>query len=452
VLACVLLPRADAVLGRRLFTVAPILECDGEVAFLEDRGLERLYGGPAGLFAAIRRALAPELPVGLALASNRFTAEVAARYMPRPVTVRPGDEALFLSRLPLSALPMSAGLARRLAPLGLATLGDFASLPSASVERRYGVEGVLLHRLARGEDGRGLLAERERRELVVLCELDAPADRLDRILPTLEDMVTRLCGWVGEEGRGVMRLELSLTLDRAFDAEAVADAVVSGDAGAPPAALRELSLPAPEDRAALLVELLRLKLEDDPPGAPVVALSVAAAQTAPMAVQQNGLFGDVARDAARRAAALARLTALLGDGAVSRPRLLRAHRLEQRWTRDTARADAPGEPRAKTRRAARDASGSGRSPTAEASNSTLRLLPAPEELVAVHAGGKLTGFRRGRQELPIARISGARRLLGGWWDQPWQRDEYELLTPEGGLYRVCRDDRRRRWLLLAEAD
>lgn len=447
-LACVLLPRADAVLGRRLFTVSPILECDGEVAFLEDRGLERLHGGPAGLFAAIRRALAPEKPAGLALAGNRFTAEVAARCMPRPVTVRPGDEALFLSRLPLSALPMSPGLARRLAPLGLSTLGDFASLPSASVERRYGVEGVALHRLARGEDGRGLLAERERRELVVLSELDAPADRLDRILPTLEELVTRLCGWVGEEGRGVMRLELSLRLDRAFDADAVADAAVDDDADASPAALRELSLPAPEDRAALLVELLRLKLEDEPPGAPVVALSVAAPQTAPMAVHQNGLFGDVARDAARRAAALARLTALLGDGAVSRPRLLRAHRLEQRWTRDPTSADAPE----KTSRAARDRPAGDRPPSDEIPNPTLRLLPAPEELVAVHAGGKLTGFRRGRQELPIARISGARRLLGGWWDEPWQRDEYELLTPEGGLYRVCRDDRRRRWLLLAEAD
>lgn len=429
-LACVLLPRADAELGRRLFSVSPILECDGEVAFLEDRGLERLHNGPAGLFAAIRRALAPELPCGLALASNRFTAEVAARYMPRPVTVRPGEEALFLSRLPLSALPMSPGLARRLGPLGLTTLGDFASLPAASVERRYGVEGVALHRLARGEDGRGLLAERERRELLVLSELDGPADRLDRILPTLEELVARLCGWVSEEGRGLMRLELSLTLDCASDA--------------PRSVLRTLSLPAPEDRAALLVELLRLKLEGEPPGAPVIALSVAAPQTAPMAVHQNGLFGDVARDASRRAAALARLAALLGDGAVSRPRLLRAHRLERRWTQA---AVSPGGPRA-----AHDDAGSARLPPDDTPGPALRLLPTPEELVAIHAGGHLTGFRRGRQELVIARMAGPRRLLGGWWGEPWQRDEYDLLTPEGWLYRVCRDDRRRRWLLLAEAD
>lgn len=456
VLACVLLPRADVDLGRRLFAVSPILECDGEIAFLEDRGLERLHGGPAGLFAAIRRALAPELPTGLALASNRFTAEVAARYMPRPVTVHPGEEALFLSRLPLSALPMSVGLARRLEPLGLATLGDFASLPSAAVERRYGVEGVALHRLARGDGERGLLPERERRELVVLCELEASADRLDRILPSLEEMVTRLCGWMGDEGRGAMSLELSLRLDPSFDAAAAIDNVAADGAGAPPAALYTLSLPAPENRAALLIELLRLKLEEQQPGGPVVALSVAALQTAPMGVHQNSLFGDVARDAARRAAALARLSALLGDGAVSRPRLLRAHRLEQRWTQDAApphRSPAAAAP------AGRVSAGSGpagvscaRLPADDAPGPTLRLLPTPEELVAVHVGGRLIGFRRGRQELPIARMAGPRRLIGGWWDEPWQRDEYELLTPEGGLYRVCRDDRRRRWLLLAEAD
>jgi hypothetical protein len=82
----------------------------------------------------------------------------------------------------------------------------------------------------------------------------------------------------------------------------------------------------------------------------------------------------------------------------------------------------------------------------------LRWLPEPEELVPVLASGALAAFRRGREELRVARLAGPRRLSGGWWQQPWERDEYELLTDDGALYRVCRDGLRQRWLLLAELD
>jgi hypothetical protein len=72
--------------------------------------------------------------------------------------------------------------------------------------------------------------------------------------------------------------------------------------------------------------------------------------------------------------------------------------------------------------------------------------------VPVLASGAVAAFRRGREELHVARLSGPRRLCGGWWQEPWDRDEYELLTREGALYRVCRDALRERWLLLAELD
>ena len=68
------------------------------------------------------------------------------------------------------------------------------------------------------------------------------------------------------------------------------------------------------------------------------------------------------------------------------------------------------------------------------------------------AGGALVGLRRGRRELQVARLCGPRRLCGGWWSQPWERDEYEIVTTDGALLRVGRDARARRWLLLGEAD
>jgi len=444
-IACVVLPRADAALARRLFAVSPLLQREGALVFLDDRGLERLHGGPAGLFAAIRRALAPETVLGLALASNRFTAEVAARFLRRPVTVREGEEGLFLSRLPLAALPLPADLARRLQPLGLETLGDFASLPSAGIERRYGQAGVALHRLARGLDARGLLPEREPQELCVERQLDSPVDRLPLLLPALEEAFSRLCPVLTAQGQGATRLALDLALDdvlpddEAPPSPAAPDASAARNGGAAPRSRRfELSLPDPEDRAPLLLDLLRLELERDPPGAAVVALRLQAPAVAPLARHQNALFGEVARDASRRTEAVARLATLFGPQAVATPRLRRAHRLEERWELPDGAAS-------------RASAGPG--PSSPAPPSTpLRVLPVPEELVPLTVGGQLTGFRRGRRELRIVRAHGPRRLTGGWWRQPWARDEYELLTPDGALYRVGRDLHAQRWLLFAEAD
>ena len=435
-LVCILLPPAGVVpaaeLLHRLFRVSPLVELDGDTAFLEDAGLARLHGGPAGLFAAIRRALHPHLPRGLALASNRYTAEVAARYMGRPVTVHAGEEALFLSRLPLTALPLEPALARRLLPLGLATLGDLASLPVAAVERRYGTEGAALHRLARGVDRRGLLPVREPVARAVARALDEPAARLDALRPALEELCARLCAGLAQEGLGVLALRLRAELDAALPDD---DVLAEEPAEAARAASWELSLPAPDERAPLLAELLAGRIELRPPARAIATLRLQALQVGRLAVHQNSLFGEVARDETRRQEALARLAAVLGPDALRRPRLLRDHRLEARWTASDEqvapeRRGAPGAP----------------------DRVVLRVLRPPEEIVPLVAGGALVGLRRGRRELQVARLSGPRRLCGGWWSEPWERDEYEVLTTDGALLRVGRDARARRWLLLAEAD
>ena len=166
-------------------------------------------------------------------------------------------------------------------------------------------------------------------------------------------------------------------------------------------------------------------------------------RSGPRGAHQNRLFGEgeAARDAARRDEALARLAALFGPEAVVRPVAAADHRLEHRW-----RQAAP-EGRARPSAPAADSTA-----PRPAGATALRLLPQPEELVAVQAGGRLVGFRRGRTLLELSRLAGPRRLTGGWWQRPWARDEYELLTAQGGRYRIARDTLAGRWLLLAEAD
>lgn len=422
-LACVLLPPDLPDAARRLFAVCPVVELQGATAFLDVAGTERLHGGPAGLFRAVTRALLPHAPLGLALASNRFTAEIAARCTARAlsassrraVLVPPGDEALFLSRAPLELLPMSAGLRERLLPLGLSTLGDLASLPVAAVSRRFGAEGVAMHRLARGEDRSQLLATPDDTPLSVLHEPLDPLPDLAQLRPALESCLAGLCGALDARGLALVQLDLALTLD---------------DGRVERWPLRPAE---PEIRVPLLADLLVMAIERRPPQRAVTGLLLTARETARPAVHQNTLLGGVSRDAARRTEALARVAALLGAAAVLRPVLRRAHRIEDRWTH--------GPPQVAARAA-----------TPAPAGPVLRWQQPPRELVPLRAGHELLAFRDGRTELVIAALSAPRRLEGGWWADPWARDEYDLLTPDGGRYRICRDMAARRWLLLAELD
>jgi len=129
------------------------------------------------------------------VADGRFAAGLAARFpsagdgagpADRPLVVggarwsvvAPGRSREHLAPLPVTALP-DGELADLLARLGLATLGDFAALPAASVLARFGTAGEIAHRLASGLDDRPLSARIPPLDLSVTVELDPPADRVD---------------------------------------------------------------------------------------------------------------------------------------------------------------------------------------------------------------------------------------------------------------------------------
>ncbi len=405
--------------------------------FLDVRGTSKLHGGAAGLFAAIRAAIAPVEPLGIGLAANRFTAEAAARATCRhPVTVAAGDEAAFLAGQPLGVLPMSAALRRRLAPLGLATLGEIAAIPVDAFERRYGPEGLVVHRLARGEDSATLTAWDPQRCPSVHRELAGPVERLDRLDDDLRDALARLCEVLEQRGQGLTRLSARWQLESGAQAR------------------HEVVPAAPERRVGLLRDMLALSLEADPPGERIVAFELEATDVQAEAVHQNALFGEVERDASRRVEALSRLEALLGAGVVTRPRLRAAHRLEERWVDEPGGSrgrprEVPAAPRHEVLRVGEDVTDGAQ----DGAGPTLRMFAEPEELVPMVQGGQLVAFRRGRDSLEVARLTGLRRLEGGWWSaRPWARDEYDLYTPDRAWYRICRDMHRRRWLLLGQAD
>jgi protein ImuB len=166
------------------------------------RGPARYFGGEEALVhrigAAVAGAVAGLVPGsttaptgrgspywGVGIADGRFAATLAAGV---GAIVAPTRSAAFLADFPVAVLERP-GPAREAGPttqladllmrLGIRTLSQLATLPSADVLARFGPEGARAQRLAQGLDERPLDGREPPPDLVVSVELDPPVDRAD---------------------------------------------------------------------------------------------------------------------------------------------------------------------------------------------------------------------------------------------------------------------------------
>ncbi len=161
------------------------------------RGPARYFGGEEALVdrigAAVSNAIVGLLPrpvtaptnraspyraspyQGVGIADGRFAATLAAG---AGVIVAPAESAAFLADFPVAVLERLE-LTDLLVRLGIRTLSQLATLPTADVLARFGPEGALAQRLAQGLDERPLAGREPPPDLVVSVELDPPVDRVD---------------------------------------------------------------------------------------------------------------------------------------------------------------------------------------------------------------------------------------------------------------------------------
>jgi DNA polymerase-4 len=104
--------------------------------------------------------------VGKALALKRIKAQGLAE-PPNALTVVPvGEEAAFLSLLPADMLwGVGPKTSKRLAELGIHTIGDIAQWPESELTRLFGENGRELARHAKGIDSRPVVTERETKSI-----------------------------------------------------------------------------------------------------------------------------------------------------------------------------------------------------------------------------------------------------------------------------------------------
>jgi DNA polymerase-4 len=160
-----------AVMGR-LRELSPLVEqISIDEAFVEVTGLLSATASQVARELQSRINAELQLPCSIGVAGNKLTAKIATEVgkkaargagYPNAITVvPPGGEAAFLAPLPVEMLwGVGPKTARRLADLGIRTIGDLAAWPPEDLGSRFGDNGRDLARHSRGLDDRPIVTGR----------------------------------------------------------------------------------------------------------------------------------------------------------------------------------------------------------------------------------------------------------------------------------------------------
>ncbi len=297
--------RADV--AAALGALSPAVEAGDEESFCDLSGSHVAHPDEGRWAAAIARALMEaldgELPA-IGVGSTRFVALMAALASePRHVRRVPaGAEAAFLAPLPLGMLPVDPAIGARLAALGLDCLGAVANLSPVELQRQFGAEGLVLHRLCRGEDEGALAIDAGPRRAVERVVLDSAVGDLEVLRFAAHRCATDLGGRL--RSRGLVAVAVALVLEL--------EEVPAIRAAAPP--------PLPAGNAAELWAAVLALLGELRPQAPVSALRLEVElRGAPGRQADLWRGGDAERE--QVLAAAVRLQRRYGRTALRRPRL-----------------------------------------------------------------------------------------------------------------------------------
>lgn len=297
-----------------LETFTPRIEvvCPGTAGF-PTRGPSRYFRGDDALARAVRDHVDAVLePFGwrgharVGVADGSFTARRAARQAHSSLVVPADESAAFLAPLPVTVLarPDLADVLRR---LGLPTLGDFAALDPADVVARFGADGELAHRLARGLDERPTATTQPPPELRAATELDPPAERVDTAAFVAKSLADELHERLAANGLACTRVlivaetEHGERLERLWRHEGA------------------LSAAAVADRVRWQLDGWLNGSAATRPTAGITTLALVPDEVIAARGRQLGFWGGETASADRAARAVARVQGLLGPDAVQVP-------------------------------------------------------------------------------------------------------------------------------------
>jgi protein ImuB len=215
----------------------------------------------------------------------------------------------------------------------------------------------------------------------------------------------------------------------------------------------------------MLLKLLRLLLQGDPPASPIQKI-VLIGDAAPPRVTQSGLFVPKGPDPEKLELTVARLAKLVGEGNVGVAELLDTYRSENFRMSKFASVTEP----AKCRRKVSVASPGGENPPQVSGGTAVgfrMIRPVVPVNVELREARPARVFFRGSKG-EVTSASGPWRGSGDWWQEDaWDHDEWDLAIdfgasgsqrreqrerhneplPVRGVYRVYYDAQRRNWFV-----
>jgi protein ImuB len=387
---------------------------------------ERLIEGASRLGLAAR----------VAISSNLETAIHAARGFAGVTLIPVGEEAKALGGLPVSVLSPAAETLETLASWGVHTCRALAALPVLDLSERLGQEGVWLHEFARGASSRAMVLAEPDTHFEEEMELEDAVPELEPLSFLLGRLLDQLCA------RLAARSLAASTIRVRFELEPVSENNVRSlnDSSPRKAALptyeKVLALPVPSRNSKMLLKLLRLRLQAEPPQTAVLKIFMAAEPAKPRCAQGE-LFLPSSPDPEKLELTIARLANLVGEGNVGAPELADTHRPNAFQMRRFVTPRVAAENASTMRRANRK------------TGAVLRNAAASDDCESfTDAHRTRMAFRVFRPSLPasvemregrLARVSfngvrgevvaasGPWRTSGDWWrEDAWEHDEWDI--------------------------
>src|SRR5271155_1995315 len=415
------------------WSMSPRVEDHAQDTILADlAGLHSLFGADENIAREFaRRAAAMHLRVHVAVSANLEVAVHAARGFAGITVIPQGEEARYLSGLPVQALAPSAEALLTLQRWGIRTCAALAALPVLELSERLGQEGVRLQELARGAHARALVLAEPAEILQEEMELDDAVEDLEPLAFVLGRLLDQVCARLAARALSAAAIRVRFDLGDAFEKEEsvrgknVVAAGVGVETAAAKAYEKVLHLPVPMRDSKMLLKLLRLQLQAVPPQVAIVKITLGADPGRPRSTQ-HGLFVPNSPDPEKLELTVARLAKLVGGANIGSPELTDTHRPgEFRMNKFFAQ---PNETRARGKARKKSVAGDDGGPVAVRRPATgCRIFrPRLTTRVELHEGRPVKIFFRGLYGR-VTTASGPWRISGDWWrEDAWQQEEWDL--------------------------
>src|ERR1700684_3280527 len=441
-----------------------------DTIILDISGLTSLFGSDENISAQlVQRASVLGLLVHVAVSSHLEVALHAARGFSGITMIPPGEEAKCLGKLSVRPLFPSAESLETLERWGVRDCAALAALPVLQLSERLGQEGGRLHELARGAFVRSMVLAQPGVRFEEEMALDFAIAELEPLSFLLGRLLDQLCARLEARALAACAIRLRFDLENSFEK----DFQVLDDKSPRLAAKtyeKVLGLPVPMRNSKMLLKLLRLQLQADPPHASIVKIILCAEPSRPRAAQ-GGLFLPSCPDPEELELTIGRLANLVGNANIGSPELVNTHRPgEFRMSRFIPASDESKISQENGTAAATHVRKEDHTSNQCRAATAFRIFrPEVQAKVELQDDYPARIYFRGMRGNIVA-ASGPWRTSGDWWrEDTWQQDEWEEdirfdsstssrneripnSRTQDGLYRIYYDSIRAAWFARGRYD